>query len=276
MLTTLKKLLLGLSFAAYINTPAWADDNNDTIDSVTVVNNTLQGLSQCLQYKVVGTCFWLRCTPFGCSTETTVKADHYLPDVVVSAYTEHDNNPWWFGQLIADPLFYQAGKAQLSQMTSFNLSGGDEQNNSAQDINNKFHEVDIIGNPALSIMDSGSSSMLLNSTATPYVPYYSSLLDAYLWRFPALEKFYPGSLVPGLHDVGTILLHDWGSVYPRNGYVNQPDDAKAGAVAALRASTIITELGQPHVYSPLSNTCGEDCISYPVTENSSDAQSDDG
>ncbi|MBX9706107.1 MAG: TraU family protein, partial [Gammaproteobacteria bacterium] len=183
----LKKLLLSTVLSTgciFTSHSLLADGANDTIDSVSVVSNTLQGLSQCLQYKVVGSCLWMRCTPLGCETEHTLKVDHYLPDAVVTVYTQHDNNPWWFAQNVADPLFYQAGQAQLQHLTSFNLGSGQETDNSPQDINDKFHEVDIIGNPALSVLSSGSSSTLLGSTATPYVPYYSSLLDAYLWRFP--------------------------------------------------------------------------------------------
>ena len=41
----------------------------------------------CLEYKVVGTCFWLFCTYFGCKVRTSIKVRHFLPEMVVSAYT---------------------------------------------------------------------------------------------------------------------------------------------------------------------------------------------
>lgn len=243
---------------------------DSTIHSVNIIQDTLQALPSCIHYKITGMCYWLSCSGVACKITTSLKLDHYLPDAVVSVYTQPNNDPWLFTKIVDDPIFYQAGKTVFQQLTHFKMSYGDEHNNSRRDLNNKFHEVDVVGNPALLFLK--VHELLLPSVATMYFPYYSSLLDAYAWRFPALERFYPGSVVPGLHDVGKIILHDWGSVYPRNGYVNQPDDAKAAAVIALRASTIITQSAQPHLYSPLSNSCGDHCSVDPVKENSVNAQ----
>ncbi len=240
--------------------------NDSTINSVNVIMDTLKGASRCMHYRVVGLCFWLKCSSVECHVKPTLKLDQYLPDAVVSVFNKPMDNPWWFAQHVIDPGMYQVGKAEIKHSSHFNMGYGDEPDNSKRDINNRFHEVDIIGNPALVILS--GYDFMLPSAALPYKPYYSSLLDAYAWRFPALERFYPGSLVPGLHDVGKIILHDWGPVYPRNGYVDQPDDAKAAAVDALRASTIVTATGQPHLYIPLSNTCGDHCLADSVKENS--------
>ncbi|WP_200849930.1 TraU family protein, partial [Klebsiella pneumoniae] len=48
----------------------------------------------CLDYRVVGVCYWLLCTPFGCSVKTSVKVRHFIPQVVVSAYRQPGDNPW--------------------------------------------------------------------------------------------------------------------------------------------------------------------------------------
>ncbi len=242
---------------------------NSSVTSVSIVKDTLQGASQCMHYKIIGMCFWLECDGPYCHVQPTLKLDHYLPDAVVSVYTKPTNNPWLYANKTIDPAAFVAGKAELENMTDEHVGFGDEHDNSNRDINNKFHEVDIIGNPALFLLS--GKEFTLPSAATPYVPYYTSLLDTYAWRFPALERFYTGSLIPGIHDVGTVVIHDWGPVYPRNGYVNQPDSAKAAAVIALRASTIITEIGQPHLYHGLSNSCGAHCTAYPVKENSPNA-----
>lgn len=240
----------------------------NTINSVTVVADTLRGLTHCLHYKIVGVCFW-QAHPYSLPT-VTLKLDHYLPDGVVSVYTHPDNNPWLYAKTIDDPIFYRAGKIAFKHFTHENMGYGHEHDNSNRDINDRFHEVDIIGNPTLIVLR--RYPLLLPSAATAYVPYYSSLFDAIAWRFPALERFYPGSRIPGLHEVGKLIIHDWGAVYPRNGYVNQPDDAKAAAVDALRASTIITATGEPHVYHRLSNTCGSHCHASAVKENNKKAQ----
>ncbi|MCP3679096.1 MAG: TIGR03756 family integrating conjugative element protein [Gammaproteobacteria bacterium] len=200
------------------------------------------------------------------------QCDHYLPDVVVSVFNRDDDNPWEFAQQVIDPVMHQTGSALLRQVVSTPPHGGETHSNSSLDMSNHFHEVDIIGNPTLALL-SRDSQLLLPSTARPYQPYYSSLLDSYAWRYPAAERFYPQSWLPGVHDVGIIGLHNWGQVYPRNGYINQPNDAKAAAVIALRASTIITANRlQPHLYYPLTNDCGHHCQASEVKENSQDSQ----
>ncbi len=40
--------------------------------------------TSCLEYKVVGTCFWLFCTYFGCKVRTSTKVRHFF-------YLK-----WWF------------------------------------------------------------------------------------------------------------------------------------------------------------------------------------
>lgn len=37
----------------------------------------------CLTYRVVGICYWLFCTPYGCKVRTSTKVRHYIPDVVI-------------------------------------------------------------------------------------------------------------------------------------------------------------------------------------------------
>ncbi|MCP4825027.1 MAG: conjugal transfer protein, partial [Shimia sp.] len=37
---------------------------------------------ECLDYEVIGACVWMTCTPAGCSTATSIKVKHLLPDCV--------------------------------------------------------------------------------------------------------------------------------------------------------------------------------------------------
>ena len=64
-----------------------------TLSTSQIVSQTLSAMS-CLQYQVVGICFWLRCTISGCSVETSIKVGHYNPDVVVSSYPNVNSPPW--------------------------------------------------------------------------------------------------------------------------------------------------------------------------------------
>jgi len=54
------------------------------LDTATIVASVAS--PDCLSYRVVGMCFWLMCTLYGCSVETSVKVRHYVPDAVVSSY----------------------------------------------------------------------------------------------------------------------------------------------------------------------------------------------
>ncbi len=265
---TIRLAILSLSMLCYF--PLNHLYASDQIDSLSVVKNTLQAAPQCLDYHITGTCFWLRCVGPACHVETTLKVEHYLPDLVVSSYTHYDNNPWLFAQKIADPVFYRLGQQQLRNFSDFKMGWGDQPANLNDNLNNKFHEVDLIGNPALTLLS--RYPLILSSTVKPYAVYYSSLIDAYAWRFLGLERFNPNSLIPDLHEVGKFLINDWGSLYPRNGFVNQPNDAKAAAVTAMRAASIISEAGQPHLYQFLSQDCGQACYVDRIKENSQDTQ----
>lgn len=64
----------------------------------------------CLDYRVVGICYWLFCTPLGCSVRTSVKVRHYVPDAVVSSYANTGENPWVDMRWMSPPnSFSQAG-----------------------------------------------------------------------------------------------------------------------------------------------------------------------
>lgn len=150
---------------------------------------------------------------------------------------------------------------------------GNENNSQPTNQNTHFKEVDIIGNPAITIFTK-RSDVFLPTQAKPLMPYYLSQADAYAWRSPLIEMaMYPLNIVPGRHIVGT-LLDNWGNVYPRTGFIDQPADAKAAAVVAQRAADIATRATQPHVYEPLNtnNSCGEHCEVWPAIENDTNTQ----
>src|SRR3990167_883123 len=119
------------------------------LNDVMIVRDTLQATSNCIHYKVVGLCFWQK--DWYSPPKPTLKLDQYLPDMVVSVFTTPQDNPWWFANNLIDPEAYQVGQAVIKKVAHFNMGYGESHENSTQDINNRFHEVDIIGNPALLI-----------------------------------------------------------------------------------------------------------------------------
>lgn len=61
------------------------------INSAQIIASALS--PQCLEYKIVGICYWLLCTPVGCVVKTSTKVRHYIPNAVVSSYNQTGSNP---------------------------------------------------------------------------------------------------------------------------------------------------------------------------------------
>ncbi|NWB99501.1 TIGR03756 family integrating conjugative element protein [Pseudomonas gingeri] len=196
----------------------------------------------CLDYQVVGVCYWLRCTTFGCDVNTSAKVRHYVPDAVVSSYSVTGENPWTEVRLLSpvNPTAQGGGSGTTNNTHENNLS--------------VFKNVDVIGHPGIAAFNAfaSGSGYTCAGAGTPYTPNFLSTLDPLGWRHGIPESVFPQSLIPGLREIGSRLsLNLWGSVYPRSGFLHQPDDHKASAVMAQRAGDIVTRPGQVHVYRPL-------------------------
>lgn len=97
---------------------------------------------------------------------------------------------------------------------------------------------------------------LCPSDTFPMVPYFLSGMNVPGWRFKIPELVYPQTYVPfsNATTIGNIFpgddgeRHNYGSVYPRNGYLMQSDALKAASVASFRAAHIVTHSGQPYLY----------------------------
>lgn len=197
----------------------------------------------CLDYRVVGLCFWLLCSPFGCTIKTSTKVRHFIPELVVSSYANTGSNPWAEMATLSFPIPGAEGGGNL-------ITPSTQRDNLP-----RFKNVDGIGHPGgwMATQLAAQSGHACPSGATAFVPYFLSTLDALAWRHGIPESAYPESLTPGIREIGSQRLGDmWGNLYPRQGFLVQPDDFKAAAVMAQRAGDIITRDGQPHVYVPLT------------------------
>jgi integrating conjugative element protein (TIGR03756 family) len=210
------------------------------LDSATIASSALS--PDCLAYRVVGICYWLYCTMFGCTVRTSVKVRHYVPDAVVSSYSNTGQNPW------AEVAFMSAPNASAQ-------AGGDGTTNQSHENNlAKFKNADVIGDPVTTAFNRFVSQFgyVCAGAGQPYVPYFLSTFDSLAWRDDIPEAVYPESLTPGVRDIGSRAALDlWGSVYPRGGFLFQTDGYKAAAVVAERAGDIVTREGQPHIYQSL-------------------------
>ncbi|WP_410681351.1 TIGR03756 family integrating conjugative element protein [Avibacterium paragallinarum] len=195
--------------------------------------------TSCLEYKVVGTCFWLFCTYFGCKVRTSTKVRHFLPEMVVSAYNHDGQNPW----------------SEMNVMSQ-GVKGGEYRSPQKNYSQLNFKNATALGHPQ------GAIGNLLKSTGyycqtqtTPFMPYFLSSLDYFAWQQNLPEMFYPEALMPGMREVRSGA-EMWGNIYPRGGAVTQVDDYKASAVIAQRVADIVTRTGQLHIYQPAARTGG--------------------
>lgn len=208
------------------------------IDTGTIVASAASW--DCLDWKATGVCVWLTCTPFGCSTQTSVKVKHYMPDLVVSVYQKTGDNPWSVVSPLASP-------------NSTAKAGGDRtEGRAGRDHSNlRFKNADAVGHPAAAGFDLLSSvGYTCDSAAPPMQPYFLSVFDSLAWRQGVPESAYPEALTPGSRTIGQAG-DQWGHVFPRSGFVTQSNDYKAAAVIAQRVADFVTRQGQPHVYTSL-------------------------
>lgn len=214
------------------------------INSALIIASALS--PECLEYKITGICYWLLCTPYGCTVETSIKVRHYIPNAVVSAYNQAGSNPW------AEVAFMGSVSPGIAEG-----GGANEQKRGKRKDNLQFKNADAIGHPALAAPTfsqfMGEMGYTCASSATAMMPYLLSTLDALMWRSGLPESFYPEAVTPGLREIGSSAVGNmWGNVYPRSGFVTQTDDYKAAAVVAQRAADVVTRTGQIHVYQPLT------------------------
>jgi integrating conjugative element protein (TIGR03756 family) len=211
--------------------------------AITTASIVASALSpDCLEYRIAGICYWLFCTPFGCSVETSTKVRHYIPDAVVSSYSNTGENPWLEVRPMSTPN-------PTAQAGGDGTTNHDNENNLA-----KFKNADVIGHPGATVFSEFASSFgyTCEGAGTAFMPYLLSTLDTVAWRYNIPEAVYPEALIPGMREIGgRTTANLWGNVYPRGGLLHQTDDYKTGATVAQRAGDVVTRDGQIHVYQPL-------------------------
>lgn len=207
---------------------------------------------ECLGYALRGACLWLHCDPSGCQVRSSPRIEHYLPDVVVLAYSER--SPW----RVERALHARLGRALALGGGGAGLGEGGV----------RFYQASVVGSPALEVMRSTPVLPLCSSAAQALVPYFLSAADSLRWRFVSVEggiqTARSGRFIGSGGDV-------WGPLMPRDGFIVQEHATKAAAVIAQRAADIVVRPGQGHVYQHLGNDCGKGCSGPPpLQENSAE------
>ncbi len=262
-----RKFISVFLISLFICNNTWGDTNSAAITAA-----TLQAAPNCMHYRIRGVCYWLSMG----HVSTTDYIEQYLPDVVVSVFNKPGDNPWFEINHTLDQAGQIAESKIVTSLTGFNAGGGQHSFSDIHTQNIFFKEAEVIGNPALAVLQ---NQEFLPSTASPLTPYYQSMLDSAAWRglpqtrTTLAEEAY--ALVADItHHVGTLLIN-WGGIYPHEGKIATSNDAKAAAVIAQRAGDLITSsnfIVTGHIYQTLSNLCGEECNASPIQENSPNTQ----
>jgi len=194
---------------------------------------------------------------------------------VVTSYDALDQSPW----IESQALF---GAAQVGANTGiFGVLGTglqalqgtgtySESRPTTEDLTERpriqrtiFKNAEVIGAPGNALSLAGTLGLPVFCPATdvvPLFPYFLSGLDAFAWRSGLTELFFPATFIPGLREIGNFPFNTWGSVHPRQGFLNSPEEPKAAAVMAQRAADIATRELQPHVYVEVGSV---DSVSSP-------------
>lgn len=244
------------------------DAPDQTINTAEIVSKTVKAMTlnesaNCFRYHPpTRFCVWI--SPEG--KNLTPYLDHYLPDLVVSAFSNQDN-PWDEIRTSLD----DASNTLRNGIFKIDASGGQQDYLNTQIDHVFFKEVDIIGNPALLGLNRIPYA-LLPTTIQPAFPYYQSMLDHAMWRGTSTL-----ARVEELDAIKESLLHhvgqgvtDWGGIYPHQGFVSGLNDGKATQVIASRAADLLSKNSKfyPHVVKSISNDCGQACHAAPMQENS--------
>ncbi|MCG9576700.1 TraU family protein [Vibrio tubiashii] len=231
-----------------------AQDSQSSIPYSEISTATM--MPQCVEWRVTGMCFWMTCTPFGCSFDSSMKVTHWNPDYVVEVKSDVEESPMGYTAATSE-LFSEVGSEVMSMMGFPNnglessSTGSNNSKNSGGNAssNLRFYDAAVVGNPALLQYSTTYGTAFgsigwCESPATPLQVYYDSLLDAFEWRVGMFEAWNATISFP--HLIGPTGIDTYGDLYPRIGATTQPSPYKAASTLAYRAAHIVTSGSGSH------------------------------
>ncbi|EBA3555391.1 TIGR03756 family integrating conjugative element protein, partial [Salmonella enterica] len=175
---------------------------NAAINTATIVASSAS--PSCISWRVSGICYWLLCTPFGCTVKTSIKVTHFIPETVVSVYQDKGKTPWTEMALVRGASG-GVENAISGALAGLSAGGGESVSKvpGQRSLHTRFKYADAIGHPATSLIGGQIPGYSCNSAATPLFPYFLSTLDTLVWRTGVPELAYPEALIPGKREVGS-------------------------------------------------------------------------
>ncbi|HET9644731.1 MAG TPA: TraU family protein [Burkholderiaceae bacterium] len=137
------------------------------LTTASIAAQTLAAAPSCARYRITGACFFLKCGFFGCSVKTSMRVQHFTPDLVVSVYHDPSQHPWEWGRLLAQSTSTVA--AAMSGAGVMDSAGTRFKVKRAAGASVMFRDADAIGNPVntLSMLLSGRLPSLDSPSSVP-------------------------------------------------------------------------------------------------------------
>lgn len=237
---------LAVSFAAHAQAPS--SNPAEVTTTIQLYTQATASWPACGMWHPSGICFFLSCSLVECHIETSERYSHMRPDLVVSSWHEFVNHPWPEVGLPIEAL--NTGLVSALYRTMILDSAGTRSAKWRRDKNDKFRDIDAIGHPGGAF----AAPYLCRGAAQPFYNYYSSILDAPMWRnFLPVDLLRPESWIPGMREIGSWPLNTWGNVFPRTGWHTHQHGVKVAATLSQRVADIVTHPGEPHAYTFLSS-----------------------
>jgi integrating conjugative element protein (TIGR03756 family) len=217
-----------------------------TIDSAEIIKESLN--TDCFDYEIVGGCVWLKCTPFGCKTSFSPVQRHYIPEAIVSTYTNTGENPW------KEVQFYSKPNSNAED------GGRSDQDFSQQHFQTlRFKNADVIGSPGSLVFKQMASQYVCNTNTQAYMPYFISTIDPQWRHQPPFDSAFSGLITNPKNLLRNVNLglSNWGNLYPLSGFILQSHDYKAAAVTAQRTAEVVTAANVTNIRIPMKAPSGK-------------------
>ncbi|MBD0788041.1 hypothetical protein HUO09_16935 [Vibrio sp. Y2-5] len=215
--------------------------------------------SSCVKYMFLGECWYIKTSwipNIGTQSvaqnrlaDLQIEVTSRVPSVSDSAFLmESDNAPTdsYSGSIVQNmgsvvgALFNELLTLDGDPGLQFMENESDNKNNDIV----LFREALVIGNPVQSLIMNPFSIMpgYCSSSVSPYTPYFVSSLDLFSWRILATTDtiLLPIYMITyqGWNEVGKNM----GSVFPRIGYNESPDEFDVAVTTSYRALSIVSDL----------------------------------
>ena len=178
-----------LFFAVFVGVPSTfsSSASMNGLNTAEIVQYTTEAINDCLQWKLVGQCFWLHCGLTGCEIRTSPKVSHYRPDLVVAVQLEHQELAWIEMNELLEASRQLALVTIVGATSPYSVEGGGVpatiRAGSRRSL--RFYEADVFGHPLESMP--AQQVLFCDGITQALRPYYQSVLDAIAWREPLLD-----------------------------------------------------------------------------------------